>query len=643
MNTIIEMLEWSARRYGDRSYLKIKGENRWNETSFRQADDLSSAAAGWFLRRGTPRGERCIILSEGSSQWVLGELAVLKAGLVSVPLSIQLLSEEIAYRQNHSRAAYFMVSANLLPKLLQSLESFSASPFIILLDEPGQDQIEKLNSLGMTEGEHYIRWKEILTQGREIVSGKPELLKNSLAEISPDDTATISYTSGTTGTPKGIMLTHRNYVANSTAAADDFQLPEGSAETLVILPLDHSFAHTVVIYAGIYKGITLWFVDARGGSSRMVRNIPVNLLEAQPSFLLTVPALSGNFMKKIQQGVREKGGLVSRLFDAGIEAGIAMIGDGYRRPSLGVRLRHALPFFLARTLIFPAVVKQVFGSRIGFCVGGGAILEVKQQEFFAALGVPVFQGYGLTEATPVICTNTPARHKFGSSGSVLHNVDCKIIREDGSAAETGETGELVITAPSVMKGYYRNEEASREALHNGSLHTGDRGYFDEDGFLYVVGRQKALLINPSGEKYPPEEIEEAVINTGDLFDQVMAYCDHQPATTVLLTLNREACAHAFQQEGIENADDALEYLNKEFSSCRDPEVAGKKIPLMWTPKVFEILEEPFSTENGLLNSTMKIVRHKVATAYEERIRQIYEDNSVFNSRNRETITNLFFK
>lgn len=636
------MLEWSARRYGDRSYLKTKNENGWKETSFQQAEDLSSTAACWFLQHARERGERCIILSEGRSEWVLGELALLKAGLISVPLSIQLLGQEIAYRQNHSQAAYFMVSSNLLPKLLESMETFSTTPFFILLDEPDSSQMEQLKQLGIFRGGDYMSWEEILTLGREIRLGDEQLLTASLELISPDDTATISYTSGTTGTPKGIMLTHRNYVANSMAAADDFQLPEGSAQTLVILPLDHSFAHTVVIYAGIYKGITLWFVDARGGSSRMVRNIPVNLLEAQPSFLLTVPALSGNFMKKIQQGVREKGGIVSKLFDRGMEAGNAIIGDGFHSPSLGVRLRHGLSFFIARKLIFPAVVKQVFGSRIEFCVGGGAILEVKQQEFFSALGVPVFQGYGLTEATPVICTNTPARHKFGSSGSVLHNVDCKIIREDGTRAQTGETGELVITAPSVMKGYYRNEEASREALREGSLYSGDRGYYDDDGFLYVVGRQKALLINPSGEKYSPEEIEEAVINTGDLFDQVMAYCDHQTSTILLLTLNREACSHAFQREGINSADDALEFLNQEFSKCRNPEITGKRIPPMWTPKVFEILEEPFSIENGLLNSTMKIVRHKVAASYETRIRNIYADNSVFNRRNRETIEKLFF-
>ena len=193
---------------------------------------------------------------------------------------------------------------------------------------------------------------------------------------------------------------------------------------------------------------------------------------------------------------------------------------------------------------------MIFGDSLRFCVGGGALLDVKQQEFFAAFGLPVYQGYGLTEAAPIISSNAPKHHKFGSSGLVAPSIECTIRHEDGSVCAVGETGEIVIRGGNVMKGYFKNPEASAQALRDGWLWTGDLAYIDEDGFLVVVGREKALLIAEDGEKYSPEDIEEAVTFSTDVIDQMMAYCDHRRYTAAFVTLDEGKVRRFIKERGI---------------------------------------------------------------------------------------------
>ena len=203
------------------------------------------------------------------------------------------------------------------------------------------------------------------------------------------------------------------------------------------------------------------------------------------------------------------------IFNRGIEAAIKRNGDGYRKPGLATQIATYFNYAVADKLIFKKL-RKIWGSKIEFFVGGGALLDIKQQQFYKAIGVPVYQGYGLTEATPIISTNTPFFHKMGTSGKVLGNITCKICDENGKELPKGEKGEIVIKGDNVMKGYYKNPEATAETLKDGWLYTGDLGFFDKDDFLVVVGREKALLISEDGEKYSPEEIEEAIVNSSSL-------------------------------------------------------------------------------------------------------------------------------
>jgi len=634
MKTVIELLHFAAGRYGDKAYLAQKQEGRWITTSYKEADKISDSFAVAMLVHGIGRGENYAILAEGQSSWVLGEFGLLKAGCVAVPLSTKLSPEEIYFRLDHSEAKAILVSENNFSKVAEILPKLEKKPLFIIISDKNDHMEKNAKAAGLVEDRDLFYFSQLIKEGEAVLSGEKgaetrQKLDDIEVSISEEDTVTISYTSGTTGNPKGIMLSHKNYLHNATMAAELVTVSEGW-KSLIMLPLDHSFAHTVGLYIFLYRGLSMYFVDAKGGPMAALRNLPKNLVEVNPDFLLTVPALSGNFMKKIIQGVAEKGPFIDGIFKRGLAAGIARAGNGYNAVPLAVRLKSFFPWIAAKLLIFPKL-KLIFGKNIKFCIGGGALLEIKQQEFFNAIGVPIYQGYGLTENSPIICTNSPQKHKFGTSGLVIPGLEVKIMRNDTEECRIGEKGQIVTKGASVMKGYFKNPEATLDTIRDGRLWSGDLGYMDEDGFLVVTGREKALLIAADGEKYSPETIEEGIINNSLLVNQLMAYNEQCRFTSVLVTLNTDSLKSLIKEKGISAKDDsALDLiidLVKEdlLSFASNPDYAF--IPPQWKPASFAIIPEAFDESSGLINSTMKLVRHKVREHYADRIKEIYATGS----------------
>ncbi|MFW5728108.1 MAG: AMP-binding protein, partial [Spirochaetota bacterium] len=359
--TVLSMLQHAAETFTDVPYVWNKTDAGWQPLTFAEVQEAARSVAAALLNRGFAPDSKMVILSEGRQEWVVSEFAALYAGGISVPLSIKLLPEEIPYRVNHSEAEIIVASRNTLPKLLEVWQKLESNPTVLFLD-----RIEALpeGAATLKEQGRIIDYPGLLKEGRDRPPETTERLKQIEESIDQDDVVTISYTSGTTGNPKGIMLTHRNYFANCRDSVEIFRVPLGY-KTLLILPCDHSFAHTVGLYAALLRGISIYFVDARGGSMATLRNIPVNLKEANPVFLLTVPALTGNFMKKIRSAIEEKGGFVQSLFNKGVDAGIAYNGDGYHKPPFGVRLRSWLPYKLADAVVFRKV-RETFGKDIEF-------------------------------------------------------------------------------------------------------------------------------------------------------------------------------------------------------------------------------------------------------------------------------------
>jgi long-chain acyl-CoA synthetase len=643
--TVIRMMDEAAVAWASVPYALKKGSSDWISVTYSEARERSREFASWLVSKGFKRGDRLAILAEGSPEWILAESGVLSAGCVSVPLSIKLLGEEIPFRLDHSEAKAIVTTKNQLEKVLGCFASLENKAMLLVYMDEDQSFAREIAARFDVGPERVIGFVEACVAGRVAMREPGSQLGAALdaiaAAVEEDDTATICYTSGTTGNPKGIMLTHLNYWTNCHDGVDLFKMLEGF-RTLVILPVDHSFAHTAGLYIAFLIGMSLYFVDSRGGGIATLRNIPINLKESNPTFIMTVPALSGNFMKKIISGVEEKGGFIEKLFKVGIAAGIAWNGDGYNRPPFGVRFRAFFPYKVAKALIFNKIKRMIFGDSILYCVGGGALLDVKQQEFFAAFGVPIYQGYGLTEAAPIISSNSPIKHKYGTSGTLCPSIECRLLRADGSEASIGENAEIVIRGSNVMKGYFKNPEASAKALRDGWLYTGDLAHMDEDGFLVVVGREKALLIAEDGEKYSPEEIEEAVTFSTDIIDQIMVWCEQRKYVTALVTLDAAKVERMVKVEGIATADALLERLKCEFVKFRDDPKA-KKVQAAWMPTVFQIVPGAFSDKDGTVNSTMKIVRHKIAKVYSELIEYSYtpEGSKTTNEKNLTTLKVLY--
>ncbi|MBN2656259.1 MAG: AMP-binding protein [Spirochaetales bacterium] len=613
--TVLRMMNEAVEKYGDYPYLANKTDEGWDKIGFAETKERALKISRALVRRGYGKGDSFSIISEGRSEWVISELAVIMLGGISVPLSLKLLTEEIPFRVNHSESKVIFFSHITLPKVLEARESFDGDLLFVYYDS--DDKIKGLEEVdGLERGGNLLTYDDLINEGSRVDEETIQTLDKLMNEADEDDVITICYTSGTTGNPKGIMLTHLNYWANCRGGLDVAGLPE-RISSLVILPIDHSFAHTVALYAAYLIGLTLYFVDARGGASSILRNIPVNLQETDPYFILTVPAITGNFMKKMKSGVMAKGGLIASLFEIGLKAGIEYHGNGYEPKKRHVKGMWA--YRLSNLLIYPKL-RAVFGKNFHFSIGGGALLDVNQQEFFNAIGAPVYQGYGLSEATPIISTNAAHRHKFGSSGNVLPNIELKIMKGDGREAAVGEKGEIAIRGDNVMKGYLKNEDATKESIRDGWLYTGDLGYMDEDNFLQVTGRAKALLISRDGEKYSPEEIEETIVSTQDLIAQVMLYCDHSNYTTCLLTvdpLKARSLKISSPEEFLDKVEENLNAWKKGGDSAR--------FPSLWTPSTFQLITEPFSEQNKMINSTMKMVRYKITETYQDRIDYMYSD------------------
>ena len=369
-----------------------------------------------------------------------------------------------------------------------------------------------------------------------------------------------------------------------------------------------------------------------------LRNVPINIKEIKPSFLLSVPSLAKNFRKNIENGIHDKGEKVEKLFISALKLAYDYNGLGIDRGK-GLR-KIKLPLYKLYDKLIFSKIRKGFGGRLEFFIGGGALLDLELQRFFYAIGIPMFQGYGLTEAAPVISANVPACHKLGSSGKIVQNLEVKICDDKGNALPIGQSGELVVKGENVMVGYWKNEKATAESLKDGWLFTGDLGYLDTDGFLYILGRFKSLLIANDGEKYSPEGIEEAITEYSSYIDQMMLYNNQSPYTVALLVPNKEALSRYLKELNLnfitkEGQTAALKKIESEIAQFKEGGKFAGTFPQRWLPSAVAVLGEGFSEQNHFMNSTLKMVRGKITEYYKNRIDFLFttEAKDICNHQN----------
>ena len=629
--TIIDLFESSVAQYGDKDFLLEKHDGAFQPTSYKQTRELALKVGAGLASIGVKPKQTVSILAEGCNNWIISELGLLYAGAISVPLSIKLEeANDLLFRLRHADVETIFVSRNQLPKIRSIREQLPLVKNVIIFDgaEPKEEGEILLADL-MVKGEEYLKANEA------------EFMKIGQA-IQNNDYATITYTSGTTADPKGVILTHRNYTANVEQALTRINIPS-EYRMFIILPLDHCFAHVAGFYIMVACGASVATTQVGRTPMETLKNVPINIKEVKPHVLLSVPALAKNFRKSIETSIKKQGPKVEKLFNFALKVAYEYNQDGY---SKGKGWRFILkPLVALFDKILFEKVRAGFGGNIKFFVGGGALLDSELQRFFYAVGMPMLQGYGLSEATPIISANSlgKKRHRFGSSGMVIQPLEIKILDDEGNEMPTGVKGEIVIKGENVMAGYWKNPSATAETVKDGWLYTGDMGYMAEDGFLYVLGRFKSLLIAADGEKYSPEGMEEAIVDKSKLIDQIIIYNNQSPFTSAIVVPNRDAVRTMLAGKD----DDAslavvAQAISAEIDKYRTGGEYADEFPDRWLPGAVAIVGEAFTEQNGLVNSTMKVVRGKVEERYADRLEYVYtpEGKKAANPKNLEAIKQI---
>ncbi|PRZ00213.1 long-chain acyl-CoA synthetase [Marinilabilia salmonicolor] len=636
MVSIIDYFEERVNKFGDNPLLWEKSEGRFQPTTYKETRSQVMDLAAGLIDLGIKKGDRLALLSEGRNKWLISELAILYCGAINVPLSAKLeADQDLIFRLEHSESRMIFVSRNQLPKIREILHELTFLEKIIVLDD-----IEDVR-------EKELRYSELVESGKKYLENHRQEVEEIKNSVHFNDIANISYTSGTTAQPKGIMLSHRNYTANVEQAFSFIDIP-AHFRTLVVLPWDHAFAHTAALYAFMYKGASIASVETGRNQIETLKNFSNNIMEIQPHVLMSVPAMAKNFRKNIEKGIAAKGKGVSTLFNFAMKFAIWYNGKGNDKGK-GLKKLTAPLYKLFDKILFQTI-RVRFGGNLQFFIGGGALLDIDLQRFFYALGTPMFQGYGLSEAAPIISANTPNHHKLGSSGPIVQNLEVKICDSEENKLPAGTSGEIVVKGENVMLGYWKNQEATNETIKEGWLFTGDLGYLDNEGYLYVLGRFKSLLIGSDGEKYSPEGIEEAIIDHCPLIDQFVLHNNQNPYTIGLIVPNTEK-VNQFAKEldndmsQEEKNREILQEIQKQMAEFKKGGKLEELFPARWLPAASIILPEPFTESNKLLNSTMKVVRRKVEEYFSDEIDYLYtaEGKEFLSDRNKNNLARFIGK
>ena len=627
--TIIDFVEKYVAQFSDRPFLWEKNldTDQWEPTTYAETLAKAKRIAAGLMALGVQKGEKVSYLSEGRDMWVIGELGVLYAGAVNVPLSIKLEeTNDLVFRVKHSDSKYVITSKFQLPKIRKILPECPMVEKVILFD-----QVEDMQ-------ENEILIDDVIALGDRFLAENEELFVQRYKSIGPDDYANISYTSGTTADPKGILLTHRNYTANVEQAHSVIGV-EPTDKMLIILPLDHCFAHVAGFYTMMSYGASIGTVPSGKTGKEALRNIPSSIQTFKPNVMLSVPTLAKNFKKSIETSIKKSGKTVEKLYNFALKNAIAYHKEGYNRGTEFVDIFRKPLMLLFDKIIFTKV-RQGLGGEMKFFVGGGALLDIDLQRYYCAIGIPMYQGYGLSEATPIISANSAAKHIFGSSGKVVSPMEIKILDADGVEQPFGSKGEICIKGENVMAGYWKNPKSTADTVVDGWLHTGDMGYMRDAEMLYVVGRFKSLLIAADGEKYSPEGIEENLVESSKYIDGAILHNSQDPYTIALITPNKEALKAYAKELGLDpKSEEAkvkmLEKLQDEVNMYRPGGRLNGMFPERWLPAAVCVLPEPWTEQNHFLNSSMKVVRGRVEEAYKANMEFAYtpEGKNIVNPMN----------
>lgn len=578
-----------AARRSDRPFLWAKRDRAYRPLAWSEAAEQVRRLARGLVSLGVEPGDRVALVAESRPEWVIADLAIMCIGAITVPAYTTNTIDDHRHVLDNSGARAAIVSTPALAaKLIPAASQVPCVQAVIAIEPPGVASASAVD---------VHSWDSLLADG----AGAEPDIQTRLAALAPDDTACLIYTSGTGGTPKGVMLSHRNIIGNCRGAYRLLeQLGLDDEVFLSFLPLSHSYEHTAGLMFPISIGAEIYFAEGAD-------TLAANLLEARPTIMTAVPRLYETLHQRIRLGIQRERGLKRRLFEQAVAIGRKRLAG--KSPTLAERLLDPVLDRLVR-----GKVRARFGGRLKAMVSGGAPLNPEIGGFFLALGVRLLQGYGQTEAAPVIACNPPDRTRIDTVGPALDGVEIRI----------AEDGEILVRGDNVMKGYWNDPEATARTLKDGWLHTGDIGALDSDGYLRITDRKRDFIKNSGGDMISPARVEAALTLAPEIA-QAMVSGDRRPYLVAVLVPDPDF-ARAYAREH-DLAED-LPALSRDpgFHKALGDVVARVNQDLQPPERVrrFAIAAEPFSLANAQLTPTLKIRRHAIRDAYQTAFDQLYD-------------------
>ena len=558
--------------------------DEWSPISSDALRERVVAVSGALRRWGVSKGDRVAILSENRPEWIIADFASLLIGAVTVPIYATLTAEQTAYILRDSGArVVFLSSAAQLQKVLSIR---------------GQTAVEKLVVMDAVESADAVRMAEIESVNSDSPGAGREALQATAGVVSPDDLATIIYTSGTTGTPKGVMLTHGNMASNLNCSLAEFPVQPGDV-SISFLPLSHVTARHVD-FALLYRGVTLAHLA-------VVTDLPRVLLEVKPTFFVAVPRVYEKIHFQTEQ--KAQGFPNSTFYHWALSVGkehLAEVLAGTKPTSRAWRLADRLLY---------SKVRAGLGGRLEIFISGGAPLGRELAEWYAAIGIRIHEGYGLTETSPVIAVNTPQAHKIGTVGKPLPNLEVRI----------AEDGEVLVRGPSVFQQYWNKPKETQEAFVDGWFKTGDIGNLDADGFLSITDRKKDLIKTSGGKFIAPQPIENS-LKHNVLVAEAVVVGEKRKFPSVLVAPNFALLEEWARSHELAFASRQELVAHPEVRAVYQGIVDDLNRNLARYEKLKRVLlvADEFSAENGALTASMKLRRRVVEERYRQQIEEMYE-------------------
>jgi long-chain acyl-CoA synthetase len=571
----------------------FRGTDGWkpiaSEELLRRIAGLSTA----FVELGVKPGDRVGLFAANCPEWHTADFAITGAGGVTVPIYFNESPERITYILKHCGAKFVFAAGGTQMHKLQAVRPQLPELEQVILADCGSDLAPD-----------YLRYETLVAPagGADVAA-----YRMHASQVLPGQLASIIYTSGTTGEPKGVMLTHTNFCSNVTDSCANVKFDSKDDVAISFLPLAHVYGRTLD-YAHLFHGVTIAYVEA-------VEHVAQALLEIQPTLLAAVPRVFEKIYTRVMEQGSKQTGYKRKIFDWAMQ--VASRSAMWRSGEQNTNSQVKLAWGLADKLVY-SKIREGTGGKLRLVFSGGAPLAKELAEFFWAVGVPIYQGYGLTETAPVLTSNYP-QNRMGSSGKPIPNVELRI----------AEDGEILAKGPCVMQGYYKSAEATREVLStDGWFSTGDIGYLDKDNYLFITDRKKDLIKTAAGKFVAPQPIENALKTSRFILNAVVVG-DKRKFISALIVPNPTTVASKAAEQGIKFSSNKEMVAHPWVRQLIEAEVnrLAANLAQYETIKRFALLPEDFTFDNGGLTFTLKLRRRVVEQQFHDVIEQLYADVS----------------